>query len=238
MLVLNGDWGLIEVLRSLCILKPVRSPWLVSASSSGVSGSDYTQLVGGERRTLLGSRRKSYKATKRPKKAMPAKVILYSHQSLRWHRNHVPAKAFNNGGFIFSSIAMIIVSLLLCICFHLLVQCRNRYGGSGYRDIRREIIGLKWSLQSSLLNHHLRSWIRLHRHNFHGGEHVLLVRRRYSQRQRLSESRSNTTLIYNISKLGPTALLADICIIISPRSHIKHVSKHRALQLRTVYLNH
>ena len=49
-------------------------------------------------------------------------------------------KAFNNGGILFSSITLVSVSILTCICFHLLLQCRKRYGGS-YGDIGEEVMG-------------------------------------------------------------------------------------------------
>ena len=51
-------------------------------------------------------------------------------------------KAFNNGGILFSSITLVIVSLLSCVCFHLLLQCRKRYGG-GYGDLGEAIGGQK-----------------------------------------------------------------------------------------------
>ncbi|KAJ6189977.1 hypothetical protein N7519_004885 [Penicillium mononematosum] len=58
-------------------------------------------------------------------------------------------KAFRNGGILFSSIALVTVSILTTVCFHLLLQCRRRYGG-GYGDIGE-----------SISSPHLRSLIRL-----------------------------------------------------------------------------
>ena len=47
-------------------------------------------------------------------------------------------KAFRNGGILFSSIALVTVSIMTTISFHLLLQCRRRYGG-GYGDIGESI---------------------------------------------------------------------------------------------------
>jgi proton-coupled amino acid transporter len=58
-------------------------------------------------------------------------------------------KAFSNGGILFSSIALITVSILTATCFHLLLQCQRRYGG-GYGDIGE-----------SISSTHLRSLIRI-----------------------------------------------------------------------------
>lgn len=51
-------------------------------------------------------------------------------------------KAFKNGGMIFSSITLLVVSLVTCLAFHFLLQCRSRYGG-GYGDLGAAIGGGK-----------------------------------------------------------------------------------------------
>ncbi|KGO69339.1 Amino acid transporter, transmembrane [Penicillium italicum] len=58
-------------------------------------------------------------------------------------------KAFSNGGILFSSIALITVSIMTTTCFHLLLECQRRYGG-GYGDIGEAIS-----------SRHLRSLIRI-----------------------------------------------------------------------------
>lgn len=58
-------------------------------------------------------------------------------------------KAFSNGGILFSSIALITVSIMTTASFHLLLQCQRRYGG-GYGD-----------LGESISSTHLRSLIRI-----------------------------------------------------------------------------
>ncbi|KAJ6070897.1 hypothetical protein N7467_012216 [Penicillium canescens] len=49
-------------------------------------------------------------------------------------------KAFRNGGILFSSIALVTVSIITTISFHLLLQCRRQHGG-GYGDIGESISG-------------------------------------------------------------------------------------------------
>ncbi|KMQ81555.1 amino acid permease, partial [Lasius niger] len=49
-------------------------------------------------------------------------------------------KAFRNGGILFSSLTLIMVSLVNCLCFRLLLDCRQRYGG-GYGDLGAAIGG-------------------------------------------------------------------------------------------------
>lgn len=49
-------------------------------------------------------------------------------------------KAFNNGGMVFSTVTLLIVSLLSMGGFELLLRCRQRYGG-GYGDIGQAIAG-------------------------------------------------------------------------------------------------
>lgn len=49
-------------------------------------------------------------------------------------------KAFRNGGLLFSPIALLTVSIMTSFSFHLLLECRRRYGG-GYGDIGESIGG-------------------------------------------------------------------------------------------------
>ncbi|CAK7227778.1 hypothetical protein SBRCBS47491_006684 [Sporothrix bragantina] len=49
-------------------------------------------------------------------------------------------KAYNNGGMVFSTVTLLIVSLLSMAGFELLLRCRERYGG-GYGDIGLAIAG-------------------------------------------------------------------------------------------------
>jgi solute carrier family 36 (proton-coupled amino acid transporter) len=51
-------------------------------------------------------------------------------------------KAFSNGGLLFSSIIMLVVSIASAIAFHLLLLCKNRHGG-GYGEIGGIIGGPK-----------------------------------------------------------------------------------------------
>ena len=52
-------------------------------------------------------------------------------------------KAFSNGGLLFSSIVMLVVSIASAIAFHLLLQCKSRHGG-GYGEIGGIIGGPKF----------------------------------------------------------------------------------------------
>jgi proton-coupled amino acid transporter len=54
-------------------------------------------------------------------------------------------KAFRNGGILFSPVALLTVSIIATVSFHLLLQCRRRYGG-GYGDIGESIGG--WHLRA------------------------------------------------------------------------------------------
>ncbi|OTB02394.1 hypothetical protein M426DRAFT_322668 [Hypoxylon sp. CI-4A] len=49
-------------------------------------------------------------------------------------------KAFNNGGILFSSITMVVVSIVTMVAFHLLLVCKSRYG-NGYGEIGQAIVG-------------------------------------------------------------------------------------------------
>ncbi|OAA37465.1 Amino acid transporter, transmembrane [Metarhizium rileyi] len=51
-------------------------------------------------------------------------------------------KAFRNGGILFSFLTLVVVSLLNCLCFRLLLDCRQRYGG-GYGELGASIVGPK-----------------------------------------------------------------------------------------------
>jgi proton-coupled amino acid transporter len=52
-------------------------------------------------------------------------------------------KAFSNGGVLFSSMAMLVISIASAIAFHLLLQCKSRHGG-GYGEIGGVIGGPKF----------------------------------------------------------------------------------------------
>jgi proton-coupled amino acid transporter len=132
-------------------------------------------------------------------------------------------KAFNNGGILFSSITLVSVSILTCICFHLLLQCRKRYGGS-YGDIGEEVMG---PVMRSLIL----SSITISQIGFVCACVIFTAENLFSFLDAVTPRdttplSSNVlialqlvllvpfALIRNITKLGPAALLADIFIML------------------------
>lgn len=132
-------------------------------------------------------------------------------------------KAFRNGGILFSSITLLTVSVISCICFRLLLQCRERYGGS-YGDLGAAIGGPK--LRKLILGS-----IFLSQFGFVCAGIIFTAQNIFSFLDAVTPA--NTTpfstnalialqlvvlvplaLIRNISKLGPSAMLADVFIII------------------------
>ena len=50
-------------------------------------------------------------------------------------------KAFRNGGILFSSVTLVFISLISCLCFRLLLDCRSKLGGGGYGELGAAIGG-------------------------------------------------------------------------------------------------
>ncbi|KAL8940800.1 MAG: hypothetical protein Q9216_002626 [Gyalolechia sp. 2 TL-2023] len=132
-------------------------------------------------------------------------------------------KAFNNGGILFSSITLITVSLLSCLSFHMLLLCRKRYGG-GYGEIGSAIGGTK--LRSLIL-----SSITLSQIGFVCSGIIFIAENLRSFLNAVSPGPTVAigtkaliamqlvvliplSLIRDISRLGPAALLADVFIFI------------------------
>ncbi|KAF2704597.1 hypothetical protein K504DRAFT_461357 [Pleomassaria siparia CBS 279.74] len=93
----------------------------------------------GERRPLLG-RRKSSKRVRAQGDAGNMKSFFTLLKAFVGTGIMFLPKAFKNGGMLFSSITLIVVSLVTCLCFHLLLQCRARYGG-GYGELGEAVGG-------------------------------------------------------------------------------------------------
>ncbi|KAF2749674.1 amino acid transporter-like protein [Sporormia fimetaria CBS 119925] len=132
-------------------------------------------------------------------------------------------KAFKNGGMLFSSLTLLVVSLVTCLCFHLLLECRKRYGG-GYGDLGQAIGGRK--LRSLIL-----ASITISQIGFVCTGLIFTADNLHSFFNAVTKG--NTTpmsvnlliavqlvaliplsYIRNMSKLGPVALLADVFILI------------------------
>jgi proton-coupled amino acid transporter len=133
-------------------------------------------------------------------------------------------KAFRNGGILASSITLVMVSLITCLCFRLLLQCREKCGGGGYGELGEAIVGRRF--RSLVL-----ASITLSQLGFVCAGIIFTAENMYSFFQAVLKSRDlpvgiNTfialqlilliplALIRNISKLGPAALLADVFILI------------------------
>jgi proton-coupled amino acid transporter len=131
-------------------------------------------------------------------------------------------KAFNNGGIVFSTVTMVLVSSLSMLAFHLLLTCRNQYGG-GYGDLGKAIGGPKF--RSLILTS-----ITISQIGFVCAGIVFVAENLYSFLEAVLKGSSPLPIkaiialqlivliplsfIRNISKLGPVALLADVFILI------------------------
>ncbi|KAG5952867.1 hypothetical protein E4U53_007687 [Claviceps sorghi] len=133
-------------------------------------------------------------------------------------------KAFRNGGILFSSLTLIGVSLISCLCFRLLLQCRQRYGG-GYGEIGASIVGPRFrklilgSIALSQLGFVCTGLI-FTAENLHS--FLLAISRNHTGSSLNVPSLIALqlvpliplALIRNISKLGPVAVLADVFIFV------------------------
>lgn len=130
--------------------------------------------------------------------------------------------AFNNGGILFSSVAMVVVSAITMVAFHILLKCKSQYGG-GYGELGQKIAGdrmrdlILWSIALSQLG-------------FVCAGIVFVAENLSTFFNAVTNGRSPLSIegliavqlfvlvplawIRNISKLGPAALLADVCILI------------------------
>lgn len=133
-------------------------------------------------------------------------------------------KAFRNGGILFSSITLILLSLVNCWCFRLLLDCRQKHGG-GYGELGAAIVGPRFR------NLILFS-IALSQLGFVCAGLIFTAENLFAFLDAVTKGRDNLALgvpalialqliplvplalIRNISKLGPVALIADVFILI------------------------
>ncbi|KAH6885975.1 transmembrane amino acid transporter protein-domain-containing protein [Thelonectria olida] len=133
-------------------------------------------------------------------------------------------KAFRNGGILFSSLTLIILSLVNCGCFRLLLDCRERYGG-GYGELGAAIVGPRF--RSLIL-----ASIAISQLGFVCAGLIFTAENLWAFLDAITDGDRNLiigvpalialqvivlvplALIRNISKLGPVALLADAFILI------------------------
>ncbi|KUJ19732.1 amino acid transporter [Mollisia scopiformis] len=175
----------------------------------------------GERRPLLG-RRKTSRAANKPGDATLTKTFFLLLKSFVGTGVLFLPKAFKNGGLLFSSITLVTVSLVSCLAFHLLLQCRTRYGG-GYGEIAEAIGGKR--MRSITL-----SSIALSQLGFVCAGIIFAAENIYSFLEAVTKGTSPISItaligfqllvliplafIRNISKLGGAALLADVFILL------------------------
>ncbi|SPQ20745.1 e42f79bc-ec3e-4e13-ae65-5c374894546a [Thermothielavioides terrestris] len=131
-------------------------------------------------------------------------------------------RAFGNGGILFSTVTMLIVSAVTMVAFHLLLQCKLHYGG-GYGEIGQAIAGTR--MRTLILFS-----IALSQLGFVCTGIVFVAENLLTFLNAVTHGRSPLSTgglialqlvilvplawIRNIAKLGPVALLADACILV------------------------
>ncbi|KAI3318135.1 transmembrane amino acid transporter protein-domain-containing protein [Xylariaceae sp. AK1471] len=174
-----------------------------------------------ERRPLLRSRRSSrtprQSATSSTRKAFFTLLKAFVGTGIMF----LP-KAFDNGGMLFSTITMVVVSAVTMVAFHLLLACKAQTGG-GYGDIGEAIAGSR--MRTLIL-----SSITISQIGFVCSGIVFVAENLTSFLAAVTHGRSlisSTMLILvqvivlvplsyirNMAKLGAVALLADVFILI------------------------
>ncbi|KAI0437831.1 transmembrane amino acid transporter [Xylaria telfairii] len=174
-----------------------------------------------ERRPLLGSRRSS-RAPIRSATASTGKTFFTLLKAFIGTGIMFLPKAFDNGGLLFSSITMVVVSAITMLAFHLLLACKAHYGG-GYGEIGEAIAGPR--MRNLIL-----ASITLSQLGFVCSGIVFVAENLTSFFEAVSHGHSPISptkliliqilvliplsYIRNIAKLGPVALLADVFILI------------------------
>lgn len=175
-----------------------------------------------ERRPLLG-RRKSTKKWKREGDASTVRTFFTLIKAFVGCGIMFLPKAFRNGGILFSSLTLVTVSTLTTVCFRLLLHCRKKYGGS-YGELGEAIVGPRF--RSVIL-----SSIGLSQLGFVCTGLIFTAENLYAFLDAVTKGRDlpigvgtlialqlilliPLSLIRNVSKIGPAALLADIFILI------------------------
>ncbi|GJC91330.1 transmembrane amino acid transporter [Colletotrichum higginsianum] len=174
-----------------------------------------------ETRPLLG-RRRSSRFARKAGDASTTKTFFTTLKAFIGTGIMFLPKAFKNGGILFSSLTMLVVAAVSMAAFHLLLQCRARYGG-GYGDLGHGISGPR--LRSLIL-----ASITLSQIGFVCTGLVFVADNWFSFLEAVTGGANplgSTALIAlqalvivplafirNISKLGPAALLADVFIVV------------------------
>ena len=179
-----------------------------------------------ESRPLLGARRKSSKRIKREGDAGTTKTFFTLLKAFVGTGIMFLPKAFRNGGILFSSMVLIAVSILTTVCFRLLLNCRKQFGGGGYGELGEAVGGRRFrsiilaSISLSQIGFVCAGMI-------FTAENLLSFLNAVTFEAGLAQPFDVNaliaiqfvvliplSLIRNISKLGPAALLADVFILI------------------------
>ncbi|KAM5342817.1 hypothetical protein ACJ41O_013783 [Fusarium nematophilum] len=176
-----------------------------------------------ELRPLLG-RRKSSRRLRREGDATTTKTFFTLIKAFIGTGIMFLPKAFRNGGILFSSVTLIVLSLVNCGCFRLLLDCREKYGG-GYGELGAAIVGPRF--RSLIL-----ASIAISQLGFVCAGLIFTAENLWAFLDAVTAGNRNLllsvptlialqliiliplALIRNISKLGPVALLADAFILI------------------------
>ena len=185
------------------------------------SADDEAEAQAGETRPLLGRRKSSRRAERRGEATTLKSFFTLLKAFIGTGIMFLP-KAFRNGGILFSSITLVTVSLISCLSFHLLLLCRQRYGG-GYGELGAAIGGPR--LRALIL-----CSITISQLGFVCTGIIFTAENLASFLDAVTSSPTAPlsgkaliavqlvvliplALIRNISKLGPAALLADVFIL-------------------------
>ncbi|PTB37728.1 uncharacterized protein TrAFT101_005398 [Trichoderma asperellum] len=187
---------------------------------------DESEEVADERRPLLrrpkADRRRSSRRLSREGDASTVKTFFTLIKAFIGTGILFLPKAFRNGGILFSSLALVSVSLINCFCFRLLLDCRHKYGG-GYGELGESIVGSRF--RSLIL-----ASIAISQLGFVCSGLIFTAENLFSFLNAVTKDAGHIgvatvialqflpliplALIRNISKLGPVALVADAFILI------------------------
>lgn len=195
---------------------------------SALDDGDGNEEEDGERRPLIRrptvNRRRSSRRAAREGDASTLKTFFTLIKAFIGTGIMFLPKAFLNGGILFSSMTLISVSLITCLCFRLLLDCREKYGG-GYGELGAAIGGPR--LRKMILIS-----IALSQLGFVCAGIIFTAENLWAFLDAVTKGRGSLALgvpaliglqliplvplalIRNISKLGPVALIADVFILI------------------------
>jgi len=175
-----------------------------------------------ERLPLLG-RRRSSKFAARSATAGTGKTFFTLLKAFVGTGIMFLPKAFNNGGLLFSTATMLVISAVTMLAFHLLLECKRHHHGGGYGEIGQAISGER--MRDLILGS-----VTLSQLGFVCAGIVFVAENLMAFCEAMSRGHSPLStadliliqlvaliplsFIRNIAKLGPVALLADAFILV------------------------